>query len=1598
MKNKAIAIIGRQSGVKGPFTAACVVLLLLLAVPVPAAERQVLHRHVPAAVAGLSPVGNLPDTNRLNLAIGLPLRNREALTNLLRQIYDPASPNYHHYLTPQQFTERFGPTEKDYRAVVAFAKAHGLTVTATHPNRMLVDVSGPVANINKAFGVTLRTYRHPTEHRTFYAPDTEPSLDLAEPVLSVGGLDNYSLPRPRLRATPLVNAPNASPNSGSGPSGTYRGKDFRAAYVPDSSLNGSGQSVGLLQFDGYTASDITYYENQAGLPNIPLSNVLIDGASGGPSGSGGEVEVSLDIEMAISMATNLSRVIVYMAPNPSPWEDLLNRMANDNLAKQLSCSWYQPRGGANPTADQIFQQMAAQGQSFFNASGDSDAYTGLIDFPGDTPYLTQVGGTTLTTTGSGGSWVSETVWNWGNGIGSGGGISTQYPIPSWQTNINMTASQGSTTKRNTPDVALTADQVYVRADGRDYNVGGTSCSAPLWAGFAALVNQQAAASGKPAVGYINPLVDVIGSGVNYTSAFHDITTGNNTSGSSPTRFYAVSGYDLCTGWGTPAGQQLINALANPEALVITPGTGFASLGGFGGPFTITVQSLSLTNVGTNSLTWSLVNTSLWLNASPGGGTLTPGGPAAAVTVSFNSAASNLVVETYSATIWFTNLTSGVGQSRQYNLSVISPPTITTQPADQAVLEGAAATFTVGVTGGLPMYYQWQDNGTNLTDGGNLSGSTTTNLVISNVSAAEVGAYSLVVSNIAGVAVSSNALLSITPSPPVITRQPSDQTAVVGETALFTVTAIGTTPFSYQWRFNGTNLEAATNATLALANVQLAQAGIYAVVVTNIHGSVASSNATLTVYTVPVITSFSPPSGSAGTVVNISGLNFDPTAGNNTVYFGAVQATVMAASETNLVVTVPVGATYAPITETVNGLTAYANQSFMPTFSGDGSGITTGSFAPSFNLASGNGPNKVVIADLDGDGKPDLIVSDDYNDSISLYRNISTNGTLSAGSFAPRVALVAPPGSYSPYGLVVADVDGDGKLDIVASDYSESLVSVYRNTCTPGDLSSNAFATRVDFASGAQPQGVEVKDIDGDGRPDLLVANTGDGTVSILRNIGVTGSLTTNSFALKVDIATGSGCDSVAVEDLDGDGKPDVVTANNGDGTLSVLRNISAPGSITTNSFAARVDVAVSSQPIQLVIGDLDGDGKPDLTVTCYLPQTIVSVFRNISIVGSLTTNSFAPGIDFPLGGRGHTPAIADLDGDGKPDLAVVTELDSLLSLYRNVSTPGSFTNSSLAGRVDFSTGWNAWGVAIGDLDGDGRPDIAFANTYDNTISIYQNEVPLGGPPAITVQPANQVVTVGGTASFGVGVSGALPLSYQWSCNTTNILGATNATLTLTDVQMSQAGNYAVLVTNSYGFILSSNALLTVYLPPSNNVPVITEFSPITGFAGISVAISGTNFSPVASENIIYFGAVQATVTAASETNLVVTVPMGATYAPITETVSGLVAYANAPFQPTFRGDGSNIGPSSFAPRLDLTGGSGSCLTVIADLDGDGKPDLVVANAYDHSISLFRNISTNGTLSSGSFAPRVDLPSIGGSPDGVVAADVDGDGKLDIVTF
>ena len=720
-----------------------------------------------------------------------------------------------------------------------------------------------------------------------------------------------------------------------------------------------------------------------------------------------------------------------------------------------------------------------------------------------------------------------------------------------------------------------------------------------------------------------------------------------------------------------------------------------------------------------------------------------------------------------------------------------------------------------------------------------------------------------------------------------------------------------------------------------------------------------------------------------------------------MYFGAVMATVVSASPTNLVVTVPVGATYAPITETVNGLTAYADSPFLPVFPSS-STLGSSSFVGPINLATaGNGPARVVIGDLDGDGKPDVVVANVYDGSIWIYRNISTNGALTAGSFASPVIFAIGGGTDSQDGLALADLDGDGRLDIVTVNRNLNLVSIFQNFSSPGSLTTNSFGARVDIPLAGIPSGVAVMDLDGDGRPDIVTANQGSNTVSVLRNLSTGGLITSNSFAAAVNVPVGPGPWWVSLADLDGDGKPDVVTANlssSGPGAVSVLRNESSVGNIV---FAPDVDFPGLGGPLSVEVGDLDGDGKADLVVGSYGGQA-VAVYQNTSTPGTINSNSFAPAVNLPANGEVTVAVIGDLDGDGRPDLAVVTHTPDHLSVFRNLmSTPGIITAASFGPRVDFTSGSLPNGVAIGDLDGDGRPDLVFGNAYGNTVSIYQNTTPFGGPPLIISQPTNQTVLVSGTAAFSVGANGSLPLSYQWFFNQTNLLAnQTNSSLVLANVQLTNAGNYTVLVSNLISSVLSSNATLTVLpLYSPTNVPVITSFSPAAGAAGSSVTISGLNFSPLAGSNTVYFGAVMATVVSASPTNLVVTVPVGATYAPITETVNGLTAYADSPFLPVFPSS-STLGSSSFVGPINLaTAGNGPARVVIGDLDGDGKPDVVVANVYDGSIWIYRNISTNGALTAGSFASPVIFAIGGGtdSQDGLALADLDGDGRLDIVT-
>lgn len=539
--------------------------------------------HIPPAVRTAVPVERVNAQETVRFTFALPLRDQAGLDALLKRLYNPADPEYGHYLTPAQFTARFGPTQADYNAVISYARSQGFDVVATHPNRLLLDVTGPAWATERAFRVNMVRYQKP-DGELFRSPDAEPSVPahIAGRLSGIIGLDtaarfhphnvplSLNVPQGPIAADGLDPFGLLTPfQIGSGPGGGLTPSDIKAAYnLSGVSLNGTGQTLALFELDGYTASDITAYENAYGLTHTPLQNVLVDGFNG--SAGNGAGEVTLDIELMIALAPNATKILVYEGPNSSAGVvDTYNRIATDNLAKQISTSWglYEAGSGASTrnSENTIFQQMAAQGQSIYAAAGDSGAKdngsTLSVDDPASQPYMTGVGGTTLTTTAPGGPYVSEKTWNGGsvNAGAGGGGISSVWTIPSYQVGVISAASKGSTTMRNVPDVSLDADpntgySIYFHGGWQIY--GGTSCAAPLWAGFTALVNQQRATAGKAPLGFANPSLYPIGKGTRYTTDFHDIADG------STNLFYpAVTGFDDATGWGSFNGANLLTDLA-----------------------------------------------------------------------------------------------------------------------------------------------------------------------------------------------------------------------------------------------------------------------------------------------------------------------------------------------------------------------------------------------------------------------------------------------------------------------------------------------------------------------------------------------------------------------------------------------------------------------------------------------------------------------------------------------------------------------------------------------------------------------------------------------------------------------------------------------------------------------------------------------------------------------------------------------------------------------------------------------------------------------------------------------------------------------------
>jgi photosystem II stability/assembly factor-like uncharacterized protein len=702
---------------------------------------------------------------------------------------------------------------------------------------------------------------------------------------------------------------------------------------------------------------------------------------------------------------------------------------------------------------------------------------------------------------------------------------------------------------------------------------------------------------------------------------------------------------------------------------------------------------------------------------------------------------------------------------------------------------------------------------------------------------------------------------------------------------------------------------------------------------------------------PRITAFTPLSGAVGTQVQISGANFGTTPAANTVYFGVVKATITAASSNALTVIVPPGASYSPISVTTAGLTANTDQPFTLTFPNGGS-ITPHSFAPALDFNYATSPSSyltgLAIGDIDGDGKPDIAESEGILTGISIARNTGTPGTISftlATGFAP---------GYQANGFGLCDMDGDGALDMLL--LVSDTIFVFGNTSTPGNISFSP-VTKINASTGTTA--FSILDVDGDGRPDLLLTNANGDSLFVMLNSSSKGSF---SFGSPINIGIVGG-GPIGISDLDGDGKLDLIVMHNTSNTVSVIKNNSTIGN---PSFIAVTDISMGF-PSGLFIGDMDGDGKPDIGTTDGQRNT-VSVCLNTSTGATI---SFAPKQDFSAGNTPTGISISDMDGDGLPDMVVANTSDTTVSVFKNISTPGHLNFSA---RTDFTAQPTPSTIILCDMDGDGKNDLIAMSESKFDIHTLRNTV----LPEPFIQSFTPTSGVSGTAVTIIGdnFTDATAVSF----------GGTPAASFTID---SSKGITAILATGASGSVSVTNAYGTAATPgfTYGNIPSILSVSPITGPIGSSVTISGTNFDPNPTANIVYFGQVQATVLSATANTLVATAPVATTYDAITVTTNQRTAYAATPFTPTFPDTITAFTQNSFAGQQFVGGLQGST----ADLDGDGKLDIIFKSTAN-SLSVLRNTSTPKNIS---FASLQNFPSEINYR--LAVGDIDGDGKPDIVT-
>lgn len=643
---------------------------------------------------------------------------------------------------------------------------------------------------------------------------------------------------------------------------------------------------------------------------------------------------------------------------------------------------------------------------------------------------------------------------------------------------------------------------------------------------------------------------------------------------------------------------------------------------------------------------------------------------------------------------------------------------------------------------------------------------------------------------------------------------------------------------------------------------------------------------------PVITSFSPTSGPVGTTVTITGSNFSTTPANNIVYFGAVRANVTAATASSLSVIIPSGTTYKPITVTTGGLTAFSSLPFLVTFTGGGQ-ITSSSFGARQDFTTDIRPNAVALSDFDGDGKIDVATANNHSNagfaSVSILRNTSSGGTI---SFAPKQDIVTGAVTYC---IASGDIDGDGKHDIVSGSIASSNISVYRNTSTSGNIS---FAPKIDIAVTGSPYDIAIRDMDGDGKSDIAIVDNGItfNGMCVFRNTGTIGTI---SFAPKIDFTTQLSPKSIIAEDLDGDGKTDIGFTNQTSTSFSVYRNTSTIGSV---SFATRIDYPCGSGnvPYSLSLADIDGDNKMDIGVV-YTNTSVgggIQLYRNTSTAGNIVLGLATSLTGGAFSNTYYHSAFDDINGDGKPDLALTIGSNATTRIYPNNSTVGSFSFGILSNLTNSFAPYTA---SWGDIDGDGRTDLIETEFTAENISVFKNNC--GSPIVNSFTPAT-----GGTGTvvtiFGSNFLGATSVKFGGvAAASFGVNNANNITATV-----SNGASGEVEVTNALG-----TGALSGFVYPTP--PTITSFTPAMAGTGTTVTITGTNF--VGTTAVTFGGIAASSFTVVNATTITAVVGAG---------TSGAVQVTNGFGTGTLAGFTFIPAPSvtQFTPA---TGGAGTAVTI-----------------------------------------------------------------------